>query len=161
MSLGGDTTDTDLSLGREQSEYIYYIASAVELDSIASYAFIDSNNKIIGFPGGSGTWLMTPKNIQEADGGVLFSTIPKFGSDYVLPAQGRRAQEIASSSSPSIGGLLKTDRLEQELAVPVSTNAPCVLSFCWWPSNLSNVWLTLIYILEIPRNMPVLSIIVG
>jgi Ca2+-binding RTX toxin-like protein len=75
VSLGGDTGNTDVSLGREQSESIYYLASAVELGSIPSYAFVDSNNKIIGFPSGSGTWLVTPNNIQEADGGVFFSTI--------------------------------------------------------------------------------------
>jgi Ca2+-binding RTX toxin-like protein len=76
VSVGGDTTDTDVSLGRQQSESIYYLASAVELGGIPSYAFVDSNNKIIGFASGAGTWLMTPKSIQGADGGVFFSTIP-------------------------------------------------------------------------------------
>jgi hypothetical protein len=76
VSVGGETTDTDVSLGRQQSESIYYLASAVELGSIPSFVFVDNNTKLIGFPGGGRTWLMTPKNIQEADGGVFFSTIP-------------------------------------------------------------------------------------
>jgi hypothetical protein len=43
-----------------------------------------------------------------------------------------------------LGGLPKMDRLEQELAVQVSTTCAMFsffLSFDWWLSNLLNVWL--------------------
>jgi hypothetical protein len=74
--FGGETTDTDLLLGRNQSELIYYIVSADDIGNFPGYQFADVNGTVVGFNSGNDTWLFTAEDVKSADGGLFFSTGP-------------------------------------------------------------------------------------
>jgi hypothetical protein len=78
ISLGGESTDTDIALGREPSESVYYIVSKVDVGDLPGYSFVDMNSGVVGFGGGDGTWIMTFEAVESAtDSGGLFFSVPK------------------------------------------------------------------------------------
>jgi hypothetical protein len=83
IDLGGETTDTDVELGRVQSESIYYIVAATNLAALPGYRFIDNNYNTVGFDGGGQTWILPfdkVKNAKEA-GGLFFYTRDRVAGD--------------------------------------------------------------------------------
>jgi hypothetical protein len=66
MDFGGNSTDTDPALGRNQSESLYYIVSLREFTGIfnlSGWVFVDTQGKPVGFEGGNGTWIFTYEDI--------------------------------------------------------------------------------------------------
>lgn len=93
IELGGATTDTDVALGRVQSERIYHI---VHVDNTCdnsfpnrtnnfTYSFSDANGSPRGLDNNDGTWLLTPADLTSANGG-LHSYTPQ-GSNGTLMMQ--------------------------------------------------------------------------
>ncbi len=84
INLGGESTDTDVALGREQSESIYYIVSTIDLGILPGYGFIDANNGPVGFDGGTQTWILPYEDVKAAkeSGGLFFATRHNFVSYY-------------------------------------------------------------------------------
>eukprot|EP00980_Cylindrotheca_fusiformis_P024864 scaffold12619_cov107-Cylindrotheca_fusiformis.AAC.4 len=78
IQLGGESTDTDVELGRDLSESVYYIVSKVDVGNLPGYSFSDINDAVVGFGGGEGTWMMTKKAVDSAiASGGLFFRVPK------------------------------------------------------------------------------------
>jgi hypothetical protein len=75
IAVGGVSTDSDVALGRAPSERIHYFISAIDLDGISEFQFIDSSNTPVGFDGGQKTWFLRPQDVAsaEATGGLFFS----------------------------------------------------------------------------------------
>jgi hypothetical protein len=67
VMLGGDTTDTDVALGRTKSEAIvYYIIETLSISNAnASYGFVDAMLNPVGLPGSGGTWLLSQADIAN------------------------------------------------------------------------------------------------
>jgi hypothetical protein len=82
IELGGDTTDTDVALGRVQSESIYYIVNIDDTFGNSSsnrtnkftYSFSDANGSPRGLDNNDGTWLLTPADLDDANGGLHIYT---------------------------------------------------------------------------------------
>jgi hypothetical protein len=83
--LGGETTDTDVALGRAQSEKIYYITSVIDVTDASSYSFTNSTNVTgysfsdvngspVGVDNNDGTWLLTTADLAGAEGGLHIYT---------------------------------------------------------------------------------------
>ena len=75
MSLGGLSTDSDVALGRVASERIHYFVSALDLDGLSAFQFVDSTNSPVGFAGGDDTWFLLPEDVDaaEASGGLFIA----------------------------------------------------------------------------------------
>jgi hypothetical protein len=124
ISLGGDTTDMDVALGRTQSENLYYIVSVIDLGILPGYGFVDGNNKVVGLAGGSDTWLMTQQDLADAaaSGGLRFSTQRK--TDIIAPIRERDLQfsstpaPVTSSTTPAP---VTSSPTKQPTKVPTST----------------------------------------
>jgi hypothetical protein len=95
--MGGDTTDADVTLGRQQSESIFYLVSSIDMSLLPGYRFVDSNHRTVGFDAGAKTWILPRGEVvaAQASGGLFFYTQDR-------PAGARRAlQESNSTSSPT------------------------------------------------------------
>lgn len=58
MDIGGNSTDSDPELGRNQSESLYYVMSLVDFDgNLSGWVFTDANGNVVGFEGGGNTWI--------------------------------------------------------------------------------------------------------
>jgi hypothetical protein len=93
IELGGETTDTDVALGRVQSERIYYIVhvdntfgnSPSNRTNNFTYSLSDANGSLRGLDNNDGTWLLTPTDLAVANGGLHIHT-PR-GSNGTLMMQ--------------------------------------------------------------------------
>ncbi|KAG7360730.1 PT repeat/fibro-slime domain containing protein [Nitzschia inconspicua] len=68
VQLGGESTDTDLQLGRVKSETIYYFLSLetdVSTVNISGYVFTNANGELVGFESGEGSWFFTYEDLQQ------------------------------------------------------------------------------------------------
>ena len=74
ISVGGESTDTDVALGREASERIHYFVSAIDLGGITNFHFLDSSDSPVGFDGGENTWFLRKEDLEAAiaSGGIFF-----------------------------------------------------------------------------------------
>lgn len=63
VTLGGTTTDSDVALGRNQSEEIYFVVNTV--DSSLQYSFVAGNGDVIGLSNNDGYWLLTPADLSD------------------------------------------------------------------------------------------------
>jgi hypothetical protein len=69
VHIGGESTDTDVQLGRNQSERIYYIMSLetdLSLVNISGFVFADAQGQVVGQEGGVGTWFFSYEDLQSA-----------------------------------------------------------------------------------------------
>lgn len=75
ISVGGESTDTDVALGREASERIHYFVSAINLGGITNFAFLDSSDSPVGFDGGENSWFLRKEDLEGAmaSGGIFFA----------------------------------------------------------------------------------------
>jgi len=75
VSVGGLSTDSDVALGRVASERIHYFVSALDLDGLSAFQFVDSANSPVGFAGGDDTWFLLPEDVEaaEASGGLFIA----------------------------------------------------------------------------------------
>lgn len=81
--LGGVSTDTDVALGRNLSESVYYIVSMVDVGNLPGYSFVDIKDRVVGFGGGDGTWMMTKDAVDSlTDSGGLFFRVPEAPSGW-------------------------------------------------------------------------------
>jgi hypothetical protein len=64
LNLGGDTTDTDVALGRSQSEGIYYILTELPAQSTTSfeYTLVNAGGSVVGHDH-EGHWLLFPEDL--------------------------------------------------------------------------------------------------
>ena len=76
LTLGGSTTDTDVALGRTQSESMYYIITELPGQSSLSfeYVFVDGNGIVAGYDH-EGHWLLYPEDLSD-----LHIYVPRSGS---------------------------------------------------------------------------------
>jgi hypothetical protein len=104
INLGGETTDTDVALGREQSESIYYIVSVIDLGILPGYRFIDANNKAVGFDGGTQSWILPYEEVKLAkeSGGLFFATPVHVGSYNTSLPTNRSVFQLMVSLSNSL-----------------------------------------------------------
>jgi hypothetical protein len=63
LSLGGVSTDTDVSLGRALSEDVYYVVSVLNPGTAPALGFTDGAGNIVGLDNGDGTWVLTPADL--------------------------------------------------------------------------------------------------
>lgn len=63
LSLGGDSTDTDIALGRVLSEDIYYVVTLLNPGTAPALGFTDGAGNIVGLDNGDGTWILTPVDL--------------------------------------------------------------------------------------------------
>jgi hypothetical protein len=74
MNFGGSTSDTDVALGRNESERVYYIVKAqLNTADFDNFLFLDINRDFIGTYTGQGSWLFTAEDLENQ---VYFSTSP-------------------------------------------------------------------------------------
>ena len=75
ISVGGESTDTDVALGRQASERIHYFVSAINLAGITNFAFVDSSDAPVGFDGGENTWFLRKEDLEGAlaSGGIFIA----------------------------------------------------------------------------------------
>ncbi|KAG7357174.1 hypothetical protein IV203_001862 [Nitzschia inconspicua] len=68
VQLGGESTDTDIQLGRVKSETVYYFLS-LETDlstvNISGYVFTDADGGLVGFEAGERSWFFTYEDLQQ------------------------------------------------------------------------------------------------
>lgn len=65
LTAGGVTTDTDVALGRVQSEEIYYIVSVAEGEhSDIEYAMLNRDGGVAGLDNHGGHWLLMPSDLD-------------------------------------------------------------------------------------------------
>jgi Ca2+-binding RTX toxin-like protein len=64
LSLGGTTTDIDISLGRAQSEEIYYVVSGFAGVGV-DVALTDSTGSPVGLNNGDGTWVLQTSDLAD------------------------------------------------------------------------------------------------
>ena len=63
IEIGGHSTDTDVALGRSQSEdTLYYI---IQVDGESPYGFTDSSGNLVGLPGTEGSWTLFPDDLPD------------------------------------------------------------------------------------------------
>ena len=65
LTLGGTTTDTDVALGRTQSESIFYVLRTTNPGSAPIFGLVDSSGSIIGLDIGGGNFVLTPAEIGD------------------------------------------------------------------------------------------------
>ncbi|MEZ5774072.1 MAG: type I secretion C-terminal target domain-containing protein [Hyphomicrobiaceae bacterium] len=63
LTLGGISTDTDVSLGRVVSEDVYYVVSVLNPGTAPPLGFTDGAGHIVGLDNGDGTWILTPAEL--------------------------------------------------------------------------------------------------
>jgi large repetitive protein len=63
VQFGGVSTDTDVALGRSQSERIYYIVSGLQTNPAVELALTNSSGQIVGLDNGDGTWYLEPADL--------------------------------------------------------------------------------------------------
>ncbi|MDX2288214.1 MAG: type I secretion C-terminal target domain-containing protein, partial [Hyphomicrobiaceae bacterium] len=63
LTLGGDSTDTDVALGRPLSEDIYYVVSLLNPGDAPLMTFTDGSGTVIGLDNGDHTWVLTPAEL--------------------------------------------------------------------------------------------------
>jgi len=63
IEIGGHSTDTDVALGRSQSEdKLYYI---IQVEGEYQYGFTDSSGSLVGLPGTGGSWTLFPDDLPD------------------------------------------------------------------------------------------------
>ncbi|MBL8883016.1 MAG: type I secretion C-terminal target domain-containing protein [Hyphomicrobium sp.] len=65
ISIGGQSTDNDVALGRALSEDIYYVVSVLNPGSAPPLGFTDGAGHMVGLNNGDGTWLLTPADLAN------------------------------------------------------------------------------------------------
>lgn len=65
ISIGGQSTDNDVALGRALSEDIYYVVSVLNPGSAPALGFTDGAGHVVGLNNGDGTWLLTPADLAN------------------------------------------------------------------------------------------------
>jgi hypothetical protein len=63
VEFGGVSTDTDVALGRTQSERIYYIVNGMNTTPGVELAFTNAAGQIVGLDNGDGSWLLDPADL--------------------------------------------------------------------------------------------------
>ncbi|CAM9929252.1 unnamed protein product, partial [Phaeothamnion confervicola] len=67
LVLGGTTTDTDVALGRAQSEAIFYVLRTTNPGSAPLFGLVDGSGNMIGLDIGGGSFLLTPAEIGDVN----------------------------------------------------------------------------------------------
>ena len=65
ISLGGVSMDTDVGLGRAQSEDIFYVLRTTNPGTAPIFGLVDSGGNIIGLDIGGGNFVLTPAEIGD------------------------------------------------------------------------------------------------
>jgi len=83
FAIGGDTTDTDSTLGRTQSESVFYVVEEVYIDH-PHYAFVGNDGNVAGLDNGDGAWVFFPDELAALLGGLHFYTWPGLNGTFVF-----------------------------------------------------------------------------
>ncbi|MEQ1576256.1 MAG: calcium-binding protein [Hyphomicrobium sp.] len=65
LTLGGTTTDTDVTLGRLQSEDIFYVLRTTNTGTAPLFGLTDSFGNVVGIDTGNGSFLINPSDLAD------------------------------------------------------------------------------------------------
>ena len=65
VTLGGTTTDTDVALGRTQSEDIFYVLRTTNTGTAPLFGLVDGSGNVLGLDTGNGSFLLRPSELAD------------------------------------------------------------------------------------------------
>ena len=65
VTLGGTTTDTDVALGRPQSEDIFYVLRTTNTGTAPLFGLVDGAGNLLGLDTGNGSFLLRPSELAD------------------------------------------------------------------------------------------------